>query len=63
MTTPEDESGGKEVVDEADRPDNGIRAGKPMNSALKVLLIIILGIPLGLVALAALVLGVCLLSR
>ncbi len=62
--TPEEGPGWEKLVDETDRMDKGAPpVVKPMNEVLKVFLIIVVGIPLGLMALAALVLGVCLMGR
>jgi hypothetical protein len=61
MNTPEDKPGWEKIVRDIDQAPEPPRP-KPMNEALKVLLIIILGIPAGLFAIGALMLGVCLLG-
>jgi hypothetical protein len=61
MNTPEDKPGWDKMVRDIDQVPEPPRR-KPMHEALKVLLIIVLGIPAGLFAIGALMFGVCLLG-
>jgi hypothetical protein len=61
MNTPEDKPGWDKMVRDTDQPPEAPKS-KPMHAALKVLLILIVGIPAGLFAISVLVLGVCLLG-
>jgi hypothetical protein len=61
MNTPEDKPGWEKMVRDIDKVPEPPRR-TPMKEALKVLLIIIVGIPAGLFAISVLVLGVCLLG-